>query len=531
MPVSGEFTWEETDGHIKVAIPLKGVSPKKVDVFTASSILKVSYAPFLLDLNLYGEIDEESSRAVLKNGTLKICLVKKINKPWGQLCFEGTKNEIMQRRRKALKDRDEKVHSHMERVASKKVEEERMVFQQHMALEEKERHRLDHIKAREKKNAEDAMYTTFSRLQNEKSPENLPTKGIHFKPEKDGAPHEELAETMDAKQQPQDDKGEESEATMPPPRKVTHSTFRHTPRLFKTPSRESTIKQEQEFIIKNRSNLKKNVLLNDVDIGDVDPVWLNSKGDECYGKGDFCSAINAYTEALEADETMVHALGNRAASYLHLREGTCCIKDCLVALKMSDASESQFDTLLETIQFRKKIHTHLALAYCLNEEYAKAIEAFQQLDENDESAIECIRHLEVLMEATQLKAKADSSFAEGDLINANEFYTQALSVDPTLVTALMNRAACHLAMENATDCIDDCTLALKLVSGGSKPKHEDSPCLITAFISPKPSVQRKWSATLLCRRAAAKRMSGDCQGASIDSEELAKLETKLLQHV
>ena len=107
-------------------------------MFTASSILKVSYAPFLLDLNLYGEIDEESSRTVLKDGTLKICLAKKSVQPWGQLSFEGSKDEILCRRRKALKERDETVRKQMGKVASKKVEEERMVFQKHMVLEEKD---------------------------------------------------------------------------------------------------------------------------------------------------------------------------------------------------------------------------------------------------------------------------------------------------------------------------------------------------------------------------------------------------------
>jgi hypothetical protein len=52
-------------------------------VFTASTILKVSYAPFLLDLNLLKEIDEDDSRAVLRNGTLKISLAKKTVEPWG----------------------------------------------------------------------------------------------------------------------------------------------------------------------------------------------------------------------------------------------------------------------------------------------------------------------------------------------------------------------------------------------------------------------------------------------------------------
>ena len=31
MPVTGEYTWSETDSHVEVAIPLKGVSSKKVD--------------------------------------------------------------------------------------------------------------------------------------------------------------------------------------------------------------------------------------------------------------------------------------------------------------------------------------------------------------------------------------------------------------------------------------------------------------------------------------------------------------------
>jgi hypothetical protein len=58
----------------------------------------------------------------------------------------------------------------MENVASKKAEEERMVFRRHMALEEAERNRVDDIdiKATEKKNATDEMYNAFGQM-NEKS--------------------------------------------------------------------------------------------------------------------------------------------------------------------------------------------------------------------------------------------------------------------------------------------------------------------------------------------------------------------------
>ena len=470
---------------------------------------------------------------MLRNGTLTISLAKKTVEPWGQLCFEGSKDEIKQRRREALKDRNYRVQNQMEKVASRKVEEERLVLRKVMELEEKERRRIDEIKATEKKHAEDAMYDTFSRMQRyDKSNEKqLPTKDVQFKLESDSfvAPTKETEgnnSIRSSQEPPQDCCNEEEEdnlpesSEIPPPRKAVQTTFRHTPRLFKTPSRESTIKQEQEFIMKNRSNLKKNVLLNDVDIGDADPVWLNAKGDEFCGKGDFCSAINAYSEALAADETMVETLGKRAACYLHLREGSCCIKDCLATLEMSDAIESQFDAIAEKAQFLKKTHMRLALAYCLNEEYTNGMKHFataHQLDENDKVATECINYLETLMEAMEWKAKADDSFAEGDLVKAKEFYTKSLLVDPELIKALMNRAACQLAMEDAAGSIDDCSLALDLISCG-KPKQQSS-CPIASVLFPKPSERRKWVVTLLCRRAAARRLAKDLDGALADLEE------------
>jgi HSP20 family molecular chaperone IbpA len=169
MPILGEYTWSESDTHVEITIPLKGVSAKKTDVFTASNILKVSYPPFLVDLNLHNEINEDTSRAIFESGTLKIRLSKKVNGLWGQPCFLGTKEVIKERRRLAMEAREKKIRRQMELVSQKKVAEERMVFQRHMALEEKERQRLDDKKAAEKKTAEDSVYDAFTNLRNEKS--------------------------------------------------------------------------------------------------------------------------------------------------------------------------------------------------------------------------------------------------------------------------------------------------------------------------------------------------------------------------
>ena len=108
MPISGEYTWSESDTHVEVTIPQKGVSAKKTDVFTGSNILKVSYPPFLVYLNLHNEIKEDTSRAIFENGTLKMRLSKKVNGLWGQPCFIGTKEVIKERRRLALEAREKR---------------------------------------------------------------------------------------------------------------------------------------------------------------------------------------------------------------------------------------------------------------------------------------------------------------------------------------------------------------------------------------------------------------------------------------
>jgi len=282
MPINGEYTWSETTDKIEISIPLKGVSVKKVDVFTTSKQLKISYSPFLLDVNLFNDIDEDRSRAVLKNGMLKISLPKKEIELWNQLEFKGTKQEIQQRRAAALKEREEKVKRQDEQLAAKKVEEERRLTRQHMALEERERQRIDDIKAVEKEKAEEAMHKTFATAKakanetDKKKKKKLDDVGVDSGVSNDTKQEHPPQDFSDS----DDEEAEEiEENALPPPRTAVQTSFTHTPRLFKTPSRESTVKQEKEFILKNRDkNLKKNALLNvDAGIDDiVDPAWLNS---------------------------------------------------------------------------------------------------------------------------------------------------------------------------------------------------------------------------------------------------------------
>eukprot|EP00984_Skeletonema_dohrnii_P010576 scaffold4123_cov91-Skeletonema_dohrnii-CCMP3373.AAC.1 len=409
MPLSSEYTWSETTETVTISVPLKGVSHKTVDILTLNNILKVNYKPYLLDLNLFQDIVEDKSKAILKDGVLSIRLMKKKSQLWGQLCFIGSKSEIAARREKSMTLRDERTERQKEMAAARKVDEERMMLREHMALEEKDRQRMDDIKEKERKHAEDEMFDTFSILRQVKK-----------------------------------DLVEDNVYSPPPIRESVQLSFRHTPRLFKTPLRQSTRKREEEFIIKNRSKLRDNALLVDTDVSNVDPTWLTSKGDEFYQRGDIGSAINAYSEALNADSTMVETLIARAACYLDIRDAERCHTDCMAALKLSDSIETRFETDEARLLFQKKLLMTLGMAYCMKTEHDKALELFRsvlQLDKSDHDAPRNIRYLETLMQVADLKAKADKNFSMGSLEEAKENYSKAEKLDPGHIQVLMNRSA------------------------------------------------------------------------------------------
>ena len=475
-----------------VFIPVLCLTPHDV-------IMKVSFAQYLLDLNLHGRIDEERSRALSKNGTLTVRLAKAEDDRslWRNLSWEGTKEEIEERRSAALMERHNQVAKRMGQVAANRADEERSLFRKHMELEEQERQRIDSIKEAEKRRAEEDLHRRFAINQEQQCPPPSPDR-----------PNDDKA-----RRAANDAKSRHDRA--PPVRPTSTIVFRNTPRLFKTPSRESTQLQERKFILKNRTNnLSTNALLNGSDICDADPAWLAKRGDEFCSSRDFGSAINAYSAALSMDNSLAHVLAGRAKCFLSLREGSSCIDDCLKALSCGSIDGS----------LQKTIEVRLALAYCLNEEYEEARRYFRRHSVSDAEVGECLAYLDKLIKVSGHKAKGDACFQEGDFGEASGYYDEALELDPFHVKTLMNRASCRLAASRASQCIDDCTQAIGLLSASSDSVETS---LLEKVLLPPTMIRRRWSAMLLVRRAKAKEATGIIDGALEDLHDARDLANML----
>jgi dyslexia susceptibility 1 candidate gene 1 protein len=286
-----------------------------------------------------------------------------------------------------------------------------------------------------------------------------------------------------------------------------------------------------------------------VDISEEDPSWLKAKGDDFFRGGDYRSAVNAYSSAIEADETMISCYSNRSACFLKLGVPIDCRSDCSegieLIMKYLGSTAVDEDEALQLKKTMAKLLMRRGISNCqlgsyadASRDYASGIEALLATG-GTETAIASARSdmekLTALQTADTYKKKGDEVMAEGNIAQAIMFYTQALQASPVHVGCLSNRAAGKLATHDYEGCIADCSAALNILdedergsSGAGKIMSgagADSLSMMTAVLPPKGSDKRKsWVLKTLVRRGAAYAQNKDIDAAIVDYGKACALE-------
>lgn len=295
---------------------------------------------------------------------------------------------------------------------------------------------------------------------------------------------------------------------LPPVRQMTVVNFQHSPRFFKTPARESTALQERVFIAKNRPFLKANKYFNtdSSTISDSDPTWLKARGDEFFKNGDYLAAINAYSECIEKDDSIIKAFMNRSLCFIMIEEPDLCIVDCDKVLEiLKDADQGSFTKVL-----KRKVS---ALCYKGGlENLKKALEVMQRVLDKigpDVSVTKEIAGLEASIEAYKMKKEGNEAFSNRDFDASISIYGKAIEKQSTLLEAYTNRSAVFLVMGDFHKCIKDCTHVLETLRS-NEGSLSDSNFFLLSNIPPRGSESRL---------ALAKA----CLGRSIVAKEHANL--------
>jgi dyslexia susceptibility 1 candidate gene 1 protein len=306
MPIKGVYSWTESSDQLLISIHLKGVSPKKVDIFCTENILKVNYSPYIVDILLYSAIDPLKNKAKVKEGILNITLFKRDPVKWGILENQNEGNESQ--RVESIRNHEILEKELSEKRKDKKIEEERHSLRKQMALDESEKNRIENLKSDEKQCAEDEVYQALSKFHTSNDGQNtsiasttnkstkISNKSINSKEfsnlnvsdkyfDYENGDEEDLvdstnifaAEKSSSKQKKEDNEDEEGEEEdikyIPPPREAFGMSsakydINFTPRIFPTPVRESKLVEEEDWIAKNRRHLKKHAVYGK-NIGDL----------------------------------------------------------------------------------------------------------------------------------------------------------------------------------------------------------------------------------------------------------------------
>lgn len=550
MPIKADYTWNEKKDSVKILIPLKGVSPAKVDILgkfiiyysylmylmlfiiVSGRTLKVNFNPYILDLLLYQEVDSLKHRATVKDGILQITLFKKLESIWGIVELEEDTQTSKLIKEEAIKSKQELDGELVKQRTDRKLTEEKHALRQQMALDETHRNRLETIKQEEKAEAEKEVYETFAKLTASQADENLAKPQSQIKQELDINPLSQKDNIFDKIIQDFDKEEEEEEEErrkekmlnrqkmeetleiedssneikyVPPPRStndIPDSKYKinFTPRYFPTPMRESKAAEEEDWIAKNRRHLKNHGVLGKHvtgnDVSEEDPVWLKAKGDDFFRSGDYKSALNAYSAAIDSDENFIACYSNRAACYLKLLLYPQCKLDCDHAIKLVDGElikrfESNPNALDEKDQIEKdKLLANLVKQYLRRgsslchmghfqeslSDYFQALVKYQLIKAglstnlpniSIESIEADINRLKVLSNLEKTKKEADNLVADNNLTQALEKYDKVLEILPIHVSALSNRSACKIALGKITEAVLDCELAIRILTNDS----------------------------------------------------------------
>ncbi|KAI8425975.1 hypothetical protein MSG28_004963 [Choristoneura fumiferana] len=152
-----EYTWRQTPSTLNIRIPLNPVNREKVDLFTTDSYIKAHYSPFIFEIFLLHDVDNDKSKCVVKDDEIVFDLMKREELEWETLEKELTKPEKMQLKQEILEKCQKKAQEESEERRIRKSQMNRFTVQQAMEIDSKQHSLMDSRRDEQRKVAMDAL--------------------------------------------------------------------------------------------------------------------------------------------------------------------------------------------------------------------------------------------------------------------------------------------------------------------------------------------------------------------------------------
>ncbi|GAB1605147.1 dynein assembly factor 4, axonemal-like [Argonauta hians] len=391
MPVLvKDIDWEETETNVMIKVPLKGIHSSKVDVFTSSEYLKVSYRPFLFECFLKEKVDNTASSVQLRNGEVTFLLLKQTPGVWSKLQSDilGDKAAMKVARDKALEESQKEAEEMKTKREEMKRLDEKFALKKMMKIDTDGKDRIQKLKDHEKEKAtneiEEWKAQQLLLAEQEKAKRIQEKKTLSKKPQ---AVHRNKLIPK-----PKSDIFPEF-----PPRDGGKIEINFTARVFPTPVRESQTQQEEEWLRKQAEASRiKELWTKDLSEEEKNPLFLRDKGNKFFQDGNYLAAINIYTHAIKLDYKMPALYSNRAACHLKVKNYMKCIEDSSKALDLL------LPPVAQNASSRCKAFVRRGTAFCKLELYVEGLQDYEaalKLEPNNQQLLQDAEEIRKLIQS------------------------------------------------------------------------------------------------------------------------------------
>ncbi|KAJ1625981.1 hypothetical protein T492DRAFT_879238 [Pavlovales sp. CCMP2436] len=108
IPIFASYTWQETESTVTISARIPGATPANTDFFASPHYVKANCAQpgsalFLLEVDLFGEVEARRSAVAVRHADVEIRLHKAEPGLWGQLAVMALdKAERLRRRKRSI---------------------------------------------------------------------------------------------------------------------------------------------------------------------------------------------------------------------------------------------------------------------------------------------------------------------------------------------------------------------------------------------------------------------------------------------
>lgn len=311
--------WSQNDKELFIHIPLNGVNPSSVDIFTAKNFIKLNYPPYYYEAFLLHPIDIDTSTCKLFETEARFTLKKLVPIEW-----ESLETTTINRTEKfeAKQQIFEETQAEQQNASKLRTEAKYQVKRDYVSLEVNREQKIKAEISSIRKNECNELLDKIDDDQQEsswlKNPEkmfNLPKEIRKTPQEKIKSLHPNTSPALSV-----------SSTKIPEVRKFRSITINLSERKFNTPLRESQQVAENEWLQKIHEAKKINGFVDDdLRPHERDPKWLKTKGDELFKSKNYLGAISAYSTGIRLTEKCYDLYLNRSAAHMAIGNYKRCV--------------------------------------------------------------------------------------------------------------------------------------------------------------------------------------------------------------